>query len=146
MYQEQGQYKLAETYAAQSLAGRRHASLPNQRSTIGSGEVLAEAYLSEGKFVDSEPLARDAFDFNKSKQPDDLDRFYSQSLLGGSLAGQNKYAEAEPLLIEGYQGMLARKDEIPLPYLGQLDRARERIVQLYQAWGKPAKAAEWGKK
>jgi hypothetical protein len=27
-----------------------------------------------------------------------------------------------------------------------LDRAREWLVQLYQAWGKPGKAAEWKKK
>ena len=63
-----------------------------------------------------------------------------------SLAGQKKYAEAEPLLLEGYQGMLARKDRIGVPDWYHLDRAREWIIQLYQAWGKPERAAEWREK
>ena len=66
--------------------------------------------------------------------------------MGASLSGQKKYAEAEPLLLEGYQGMVARKDRMGVPDRYHLDRAREWIVQLYQDWGKPAKAAEWRKK
>jgi hypothetical protein len=62
-----------------------------------------------------------------------------------SVAGQKKYAEAEPLLLEGYQGMVVRKDKMEIGDRYHLDRAREWIVQLYQAWGKPEKAAEWKK-
>ncbi len=61
--------------------------------------------------------------------------------LGASKAGQKKYAEAEPLLLEGYQGMLARKDHIDVPDWYHLTRAREWLAQLYRAWGKPEKAA-----
>jgi eukaryotic-like serine/threonine-protein kinase len=46
-------------------------------------------------------------------------------VLGASLAGQKKYAEAEPLLIEGYQGMLARKDRIAVADRYYLDRSLE---------------------
>jgi hypothetical protein len=41
----------------------------------------------------------------EKKLPDDWRRFNAQSLLGGSLLGQQKYAEAEPLLVQGYEGM-----------------------------------------
>jgi eukaryotic-like serine/threonine-protein kinase len=41
--------------------------------------------------------------------------------------------------------MLARKDRIEVPNWYQLDRAHEWLVQLYQAWGKPQKAAEWAR-
>jgi hypothetical protein len=67
-------------------------------------------------------------------------------LLGASLAGQTKYAEAEPLLIESYEGMIARKDRIAVPEQYHLDRARDWLVQLYQAWGKPSQAAQWRNK
>jgi hypothetical protein len=97
-------------------------------------------------FAQSEPLAREALEFDRKKQPDDWQEFRAESLLGASLAGQKKYAEAEPLLLEGYQGMVARKDKMTVPDWYHLDRAREWIVQLYQAWGKPEKAAEWKKK
>ena len=42
--------------------------------------------------------------------------------------------------------MLARKDRIDVAYRDDLDLAHQWLVQLYQAWGRPAKAAEWGKK
>ena len=143
MYQRQGKYALAETYAAQALAGRRHALGPEHPDTMASAADLALAYLSQGKFTESEPLARQAMEFDRKKQPDDWQGFRAETLLGASVAGQKKYAEAEPLLLEGYQGMVARKDKMEAADQYHLDRAREWIVQLYQAWGKPEKAAEW---
>jgi hypothetical protein len=80
------------------------------------------------------------------KQPDDWQTFRAESVLGASLAGEKKYAEAEPYLREGYQGMLTRKDRIDVPDRYHLDRAHEWLIQLYKAWGKSAKAAEWRKK
>ena len=41
--------------------------------------------------------------------------------------------------------MVARKDRIAVPDWYHLDRAREWIVELYQAWGRPEKATEWSK-
>jgi hypothetical protein len=114
--------------------------------TIASAADLALAYLSQGKFAESEPLAREALAFHRKKQPDDWQRFRAESLLGASLAGRKKYAEAEPLLLDAYQGMLARKKRIGVPNLYHLERAREWIVQLYQAWGKQNQAAEWRKR
>ena len=146
MYQRQGEYGLAETQAAQALAGRRHAMGSEYPDTMASAADLALAYQSQGKFAESEALAREVLEFDRKKHPDDWQRFRAESLLGASLAGQKKYVEAEPLLLEGYQGMLARKDRIDVPEWYHLDRAREWIIQLYQAWGKPEKAAEWREK
>jgi eukaryotic-like serine/threonine-protein kinase len=64
-------------------------------------------------------------------------------LLGASLAGQKKYAEAEPLLVSGYEGMRQRADTVPVYNRSQLEQAGKWIVQLYQDWGQPEKAAEW---
>ena len=110
---------------------------------MASAADLALAYVSERKFVEAEPLAQEAFEFNRKKQPDDWQRFRAESLLGASLAGQKKYAEAEPLLLSGYHGMLERKNRMAVPDQYHLDRAGEWIVQLYSAWGQPGKAAEW---
>ena len=145
IYQRQGKFALAETYAAQALAGRRKTLGSDHPNTMASAADLALAYISQGKFAESEPLAREALETNRKKRPDDWARFRAESLLGASLAGQKKYAEAEPLLLEGYQGMAARKDRIGVPDWYHIDRAREWIVQLYQASGKPDKAAGWRK-
>ena len=69
-------------------------------------------------------------------------RYHTQNLLGAALAGQKKYAEAEPLLVSGYERMLLRKASIRLRDRPKLERAGARIVQFYMDWGKPEKAAE----
>ena len=146
MYQRQGKYDSAETYAAKALAGRRHALGQENSDTMASAADLALAYLSLGKFGKSEPLAREALEIDRKIQPDDWSQFRAQSLLGASLAGQKKYPEAEPLLLAGYLGMATRKTRIAVPSRFHVDLAREWMVQLYEAWGKPDKAAEWKRK
>ncbi|MBZ5575657.1 MAG: tetratricopeptide repeat protein [Acidobacteriia bacterium] len=143
MYQRQGKFVLAEDFAAKALEGRRHTLGPENPDTMAAAADLALAWQSQGKFAASEPLAREALATDVKKRPDDWQRFGAESLVGASLAGQKKYAEAEPLLLEGYRGMVARKDRMAVPDLYHLDRAGEWIAQLYQAWGKPEKAAEW---
>ena len=62
--------------------------------------------------------------------------------------GQKNYAEAEPLLLQSYQGLQQRQASLP-PYLNaprRVTESLERLVQLYDAWGKPTQAAEWKQK
>ena len=146
MYQREGTYSLAETYAAEVLAARRHNLGPQSAVTMDAAADLVLACVSRGKFTEREPLAREAVEFDRKNRPDDWQRFRAETLLGASLAGQKKYSDAEPLLLEGYRGMLARKDHIGVPDRYHLSRAREWLVKLYQAWGKPESAAEWSKK
>jgi eukaryotic-like serine/threonine-protein kinase len=145
MYQQEGKYAQAEIYATQALAGRRKTLGSNDVDTMVSAADLALAFQSQGKFTEAEPLAGQSLAFYRMKQPGDWQRFRAESLLGASLAGQKKYAEAEPLLLEGYEGMTARKDKIPVPDWYYLDLAHGWIAELYGAWGKPKKAAEWSR-
>ena len=59
--------------------------------------------------------------------------------------GQLKFLNAEPLLLDGYSGMKDREEQIPPAAQTRLAEALERLVQLYDAWGKPDQAAEWRK-
>ncbi len=128
------------------LRGRRHTLGSEDMDTMASASDSALADLSQGKFTASEPLAREAMEFFHRKLTDDWRQFRAKSLLGASLAGQKKYAEAEPLPLEGYQGMVAREDRVGDWEWPDIGRTREWIVHLYQVWGQPAKAAEWRKK
>ena len=143
MCQAQGKYSQAETHAAQTLAGRRKALGPDHAETVDGTVSLAVTLQAQEKFAQSETLARQAVELDRQKRPDDWRRFHAESVLGGSLAGQKKYAEAEPLLIGGCQGMAARRERMAVPDLDHLDRALDRVVRLYEAWGKPELAAEW---
>jgi hypothetical protein len=66
-------------------------------------------------------------------------------MLGGSLLGQKKFAAAEPLLLTGYEGMKQQAGTIPPQGRIRLPEAVERLVQLYDAWGKKDEAAKWRK-
>jgi hypothetical protein len=107
---------------------------------------LARLYRSENKSGQAELLLREAVNGYEKAGPDIWRRYNCQSMLGASLADQKKYAEAEALLLSGYQGMLQREATIPASERIELERAGEWIVQLYQDWGKPDKAAEWREK
>jgi hypothetical protein len=61
------------------------------------------------------------------------------------LLGQKKYADAEPLLLAGYQGMKQREKTIPPQGSTRIPEALERLVQLYEATGKQDEAAKWRK-
>jgi non-specific serine/threonine protein kinase/serine/threonine-protein kinase len=173
VYESQGKYAQADALLNQTLEIRRrvqgtdHADTLNDMNTLAvfyesqgkhaQAEALldekrkitleesARFYIFHGKFAESEPLARKVLEFNRKERPDDWQRFFAESLLGASLAGQKKYAEAETLLLEGYHGMLAHKDRIAARDRWHVDHAIGWLVQLYLAWGKPAKAAEWTK-
>jgi hypothetical protein len=70
-----------------------------------------------------------------------------QSLLGESLLGQERYAEAEPLLLASYEGLNQAPDAGDPDAIPARERlgvvALERIVRLYDAWDKPGQAEEW---
>ena len=73
------------------------------------------------------------------------------SVLGECLTGLGQWAEAEPLLLDAYQGLHENPDAIPERVReDRLREALERIVNLYQARhaaqrhaGHDAKAAAW---
>jgi hypothetical protein len=69
----------------------------------------------------------------------------TQSMLGGALFGQKKYAEAEPLLLKGYEGLRTREKTIPKQGGGELriPEALDRLIELYTAINKPDEAKKW---
>ena len=74
-------------------------------------------------------------------------------MLGEVLAGQNKFSEAEPFLLSGYQRLTEDADKIPPIHAHCVTDSLERLVKLYEAWdqakpdqGYEAKAAEWQRK
>jgi tetratricopeptide (TPR) repeat protein len=111
--------------------------LPNVLAT------LATFQLAQKKYVEAEPVLRECLAIRTELAPDAWNRFNTQSWLGEALLGQKKYAEAEPLLTAGYEGLKQREATIPLESMSRLPMALERLVLLYEAWGKPDEAAKW---
>jgi non-specific serine/threonine protein kinase/serine/threonine-protein kinase len=142
LYLHQVKYAQAEPLLIKALEVRRRVLGPDDPDTTSSKATLAGMWLLQRKYAETEPLIREALN-DYEKLPDGWERYLVQSMLGGSLVGQKKYADAEPLLLSGYQGIIERVATVPGNALSEVERAGDRILQLYQDWGKPEKAAEW---
>jgi len=59
---------------------------------------------------------------------------------------RKQYAEAEPLLISGYNGLRERETRIPAANKPRLEKAAERLIRFYEETAQPDKSAEWKRK
>jgi serine/threonine protein kinase/tetratricopeptide (TPR) repeat protein len=141
-YQQAGRLGEAIPLLEEALKGRRARLNPAHPDTLLSMDNLARAYLS-GRPGEAERLARECLANRERQAPDDWATFETSSLLGGSLLGRKAFAEAEPLLLRGYEGLKAREARIPAPARKRLTQARGRIIRLYEAWDRPEQLAAW---
>jgi tetratricopeptide (TPR) repeat protein len=118
------------------------ASRAQKANTLG---WLALNLLLQEQYAEAEPLAREAVATFAKQDPDSARHYYWVSLLGAVLSGRQKYDEAEPLLVQGYQGLKQREAQHP----GVRKRLREAgqwIVQFYEVTGQQEKARLWREK
>jgi tetratricopeptide (TPR) repeat protein len=142
-YESLGRWTEAERLRRDTLARRRHAEKADSPLLAADLIPLSRNLLIQSRWSEAEPLLREALAIREKATPDDWSRFDVMSLLGGSLLGRRRYAEAEPLIVTGYEMMKIREVRITVPERYCLREAAERVVHLYEAWGKPEQAAEW---
>jgi serine/threonine protein kinase/tetratricopeptide (TPR) repeat protein len=104
---------------------------------------LALPLFQANAFTAAEPLLRECLAIREQHEPDAWTTFSAQSLLGGSLLGQKKYAEAEPFLLKGYAGMKQRESSIPPQGATAIPEALDWLVELYTAINRPDEAKKW---
>jgi tetratricopeptide (TPR) repeat protein/predicted Ser/Thr protein kinase len=143
LYRSEGRSAEAEALLTSVLEARRRVLGPAHPDTASVMTLLGDVRLQQKKYTEAEALLREARNNNEKAAADTWERYWNLNLLGASLAGQSQYAEAELLLLSGYQGMMQREAAVPLEDRLVLSQAGERIVQLYENWQKPEKAAEW---
>jgi tRNA A-37 threonylcarbamoyl transferase component Bud32 len=106
-----------------------------EESTVDLGRFLDETDHAE----EAEALLRDALARVRCLQGDGhVDMVSALRPFAVVLNARGRFAEAEPLLLDGYAALLPP---------GRWDARRraglERIVELYEVWGKPDEAAGW---
>ena len=141
-YQAQHNYNLAEKYDVEATTIASRVLGTDSATTAYVEAGLGSIYLDEGKYDKAESVSRQALSADTKTQPDNWQRYLAETLLGESLARQKKPAAAEPLLRDGYQGMLARKDRIDVPHQYYLQRAHQWLLQLDHSEGKTSQRAQ----
>ena len=144
-YRDAGKLDLALPLYEQTLELRKAKLGPEHPHTLDSMNNLAAAYLDVTQPERAETYLREALAIREKRFPDHWETFQTKSLLGDALAGQKKFQEAEPLLVEGYAGMQERESQIPANEKASLTYAIGWLVKLYSAWEKPEEEAKWQK-
>jgi serine/threonine protein kinase len=135
----------AEGVSREELAMNRKV-LGNEHPEVAATLDCLATFLNEqGKSSEAETTLRECLAIREEKLPDTWLTANTRTLLGGSLLAQKRYAEAEPWLLAGYEGMKERKNKVSGGDRYVKD-ALQRLVQLCEATGQAEKAAEWGKK
>jgi tetratricopeptide (TPR) repeat protein len=135
-------YRLAGRPLDASRLYDRHPDTPAHAAALaGQAAVL----LTQDKPVEAELKLRECLGIRQRIQPEDWTTFDAKSMLGEALLAQKKYAEAEPLLLTGYEGLKQRADKLPPEGKVRLSKAVERLVRLHEAEDKKDKADFWRK-
>jgi tetratricopeptide (TPR) repeat protein len=143
IHEQLKQYDQADEWRRKWVAAMREKA--GAESVVYAAELARFGMnrLERKQWVEAETVLRECLAIRLAKDPDAWTTFNSRSQLGGALLGQGQYAEAEPLLVQGYTGMKEREAKIPASARVRLTEAVERLVQLYESLGKPAEAAKW---
>ncbi len=146
-------YEQAQQFAQAEVWRRKWLAVVCERAGADSPAYAAELaalgwnLLQQQKWAEAEAVLKDCLAKREKQQPQAWGTFNTKSMLGAALVGQEKYSEAETLLLNGYEGMQQRVNEIPAAVRTErLAEARDRLVRLYEAWGKPEEATKWREK
>ncbi|MBX7103549.1 MAG: serine/threonine-protein kinase [Gemmataceae bacterium] len=121
-------------------------ALPDESpQRAGALAQIAMALIQMKAWDEADPICRESLTIREKFQPDAWTTFNTKAMAGAILLGQKKYAEAEPLLLAGYEGMKKREATIPPQGKERLPEAVERIAQLYDATDRKEEAAKWRK-
>src|SRR5262249_14649794 len=111
-YERAGQFEKAESLYREALetARQRHKEV---FISIDLQFCLARDLFRWQGCPEAEPLLRECLKFREQNEANNWETFFTKSALGVCLLGQKRYAEAEPLLLAGYEGMKRREGTIP---------------------------------
>jgi len=136
---EEADYQLRK---ALEIAQRTSDRTSRERGVGQAQTNLAFNLLLQGRYVEAESMARAVLALVELKRPDSWDCFLVKSLVGGALLGQQRYREAEPLLVEGYEGIRQREAGMDPSFKLWVIKAYERMVTFYEETNQPEKARQ----
>jgi eukaryotic-like serine/threonine-protein kinase len=145
-YEQLKQYEPAETWRRKWLMVVSAKDGPHSVDYAIALARLGRPLNFRQKRAEAETTLREALTILETREPDAWITFCTKSLLGDALLGQQKYAEAAPLLLAGYEGMTQREARYGVRYKTYATEALEHLVQLYDAWGQKDQADAWRKR
>lgn len=136
-----GKLDEAETLAHEALDTRRRIYPPGHPLTGDTCELIGRIMCKRGDGAGAVPYLIEAVDNHRHSLPEGNWRTaVSAAWLGIALTQCRRYDEAEGLLLEAHGTLQRTKGQHPPQEAGVI----RSLVDLYKAWGKPERAAEFG--
>jgi tetratricopeptide (TPR) repeat protein len=156
-YEDARQFAKAEAWRRNWLNAVKQQRGPAHPDYAAELEGLAWNLAQQQKWTEAEAVLRECLAIRERHQAEAWTTFSTLSLLGSALLGRagtvsdetekaRLLAEAEPLLLRGYEGMKAREQAIPSQFRVRLVEAVERLVQLYDLLDRKDEAQKWRQK
>lgn len=147
MLEERKDYAGAEPLHREFLAAQRKLSGPKHIVVAPILSRLGDNLMRQSRPADAELVLRECLELRLKHEPEIWSTFNTMSYLGDTLTQCSKLSEAEPLLLQGCEGLQQREAKIPLPIRqARIADAMNRLVRYYDAAGKPDDAAKWREK
>jgi serine/threonine protein kinase/Tfp pilus assembly protein PilF len=138
--QARGEYDAAESVYRQALAMRRTLLGEEHADVALSMQNLAMLLRDKGEYVAAEALHRQALTMRRRLlRKDHPDIAMSLWHLASVLCKEGRFSEAEALYLEALAIFSSQFDE---QYVG-VQTIYERLIELYEAWGKPEQATPY---
>ncbi len=140
VYKDQGRYDEAETLYRQALETEKRVLGDDHPSTTVSMGNLGELYVLQGRPQKAEALLKKAVEIEtRTLSREHIITGVTIRKHGVSLTALNRHTEAEATLLEAHEILTAAVGADH----GQTLKVVRNLADLYEAWGKPEKAAEW---
>jgi tetratricopeptide (TPR) repeat protein len=142
LYEQTGQLDKLEALLRDAVAAAKKGG---DRSPQAAGTLAEYGLLLLGrkKWADAESVLRECLAVREKVIPNEWVTFNARSMLGESLMGQGKYADARPLLVAGYEGLKAREAQVPPDARVRLSQAADRLIRLAEATGSADELEKW---
>jgi tetratricopeptide (TPR) repeat protein len=134
-----GKYAESERFFKEVVDAERAAPSSLQGSLPWFVADIGWAQFHQGKLAEAEATLRTAMPGAGRSTWDD---YNIESMLGVALTAQKKFEEAEQHLLRSYEQMGRLTPGVYRGFHAEVVPG-ERVLALYEAWGKPEKVAEW---
>lgn len=136
---DRGERAPAAVLLREALTIRESAFPADHPEVANSRALLGELLTRDGRAAEGEPLLRTALELLEQHMPAQWPTARTRLLLGTCLAAQGRFDEAEPLLLEADAALCATRSERDPQRIESL----ERLIELYDGWGRSDEAARW---
>ena len=122
-----------------------------RRKLLGAGDLdvaaalerQAEVMSAAGRLDEEDALLRECLAIREQRLPDGWPTFNARSELGGNRLEYKKYAEAEPMLLAGYNGLNKRAAKIPAWGKHYIKDSIQRLIRFYEETARVDEVAKW---